>query len=171
MSIRDRYHSYRDNLRRRRIGRDGYSQRAPAVGQATGNGRGILLRRLERSDRPNALDPVVADRVRQPQARLGLARRHGRNHAATDRLLCRPRHRLLGLRLVLSRGSQQGMCLQQRARSVSEITQPRPPPILSARGESPALSHRAERLGCLESNLDRICSASRLTCVWTASRC
>ena len=55
--------------------------------------------------------------VCRPQAGLGLEGRHRGDHAEADRLLCRPRHRLLGLRLVLPGGQEQDDAAQQRPRT------------------------------------------------------
>ena len=66
-----------------------------------------------------------------------------------DRLLCRPRDRLLVLLLVLPGGRGQDDAAQQRPRLVPEVAKLRAVEVLLVGGESRRLSHRAEGLGRL----------------------
>ena len=72
-----------------------------------------------------------------------------------DRLLCRPRHRFLGFRLVLPGRRNQDDAAQQRPRFVPEGSQLPTIEVLPTGGKPRRLSHRAEGLERLLREMDR----------------
>ena len=118
----------------------------------------------------NHVTKLLDNRVCRPEAGLGLDGRHGGDHAEADRLLCRPRHRLLGLRLVLPGGQDQDDAAEQRPRFVPQGPQLPAIEVLPAGGEPRRVSASGRRTGTPAARNGSNFSRNPPIFDWTASR-